>query len=396
MFYHDNDMLPLLSRYLHIDTSQPEPDYDSAIALFLHQAKTDGLETMRIGLPSERQALAIIARGTDPNLPALAFNQHMDVVPSGDPALWDYPPFSGTIDNGVIYGRGAQDMKGVGVAQYAALRRFVKTHKTFSRTIVLLLVPDEEIGGFTGAGQLIGTREFKALNIGYVIDEGYSSGDTSTILIKTSERRPLQIIVSSKGTSAHGSLLNAHNCIHDLIAFLSHIKTFQEQQKEQAQSQDPGLFLSMHITSLAGGTGCVDGKTFNTIPATARAGIDIRIPPEKTNQHVIDFLDHHIHIFASLSYEIKAYVPDEMTVKPSRELITVIRNTCKAHNLDTKTHSAQGCSDLRFYSKAGIQGIGLTPFTVPPNPHGINESLPVDDFMSGIDIFFNIIKTICL
>lgn len=389
-------MLTFLSRYLQINTSQPNPDYATALALFLHQAKTDGLESITITLPSGRKALAIIARGTDPTLPALAFNQHMDVVPSDDPALWDYPPFSGTINNDVIYGRGVQDMKGVGVAQYAALRRFVKTHRTFRRTIVLLLVPDEEIGGFTGAGQLINTKEFKALNIGYVIDEGYSSGDSSTILIKTLERRPLQIIVTSKGTSAHGSLLNAHNCLHDLIAFLSTIQTFQQKQKDLAHNQEQGLFLSMHITSLAGGTGCLDGKTFNVIPAIAHAGIDIRIPPEKTSQHVIDFLDHHIRSSASLSYEIKAHVPDEMTAKPSYELIQVIQNVCKSYGLTTKTHAAEGCSDLRFYTKAGIQGIGLTPFTVTPNPHGINESLPVNDFMMGIDLFFNIIKTFCL
>jgi N-acyl-L-amino-acid amidohydrolase len=389
-------MLTLLLQYLRIDTSQPEPDYDSAITLFLQQAKTDGLEASGISLPSGKKVIAIVARGTDPSLQALAFNQHMDVVPSDDPLLWDYAPFSGIVDNGIIYGRGVQDMKGVGVAHYAALRRFVKTHKIFRRTILLLLVPDEEIGGFTGAGQLIDTLEFAALNIGYVIDEGCSSGDPSTIFIKTSERRPLQIIVSSTGTSAHGSLLNAHNCIHDLIAFLNTIQILQQQQKDRAQHQDPGEYLSMHITSLASGTGCLDGKTFNTIPAIAHAGIDIRIPPENTSQYVIDFLDHHITQFTSLSYEIKALVPDEMAIKPSYELITVTRDACKTYGLSIKEHRAETCSDLRFYSKAGIQGIGLTPFTTPPNPHGINESLPVDDFMIGIDIFFNIIKAICL
>ena len=116
-------MITFLQNYLQINTSHPTPQYDKAIELFVEQAKKDKLDYTVITLPSKLKALVVSLRGTDKSLPAIGLNHHMDTVPAPNANDWLYAPFSGAIADGKIYGRGAQDMKGIGVAQYFALKK---------------------------------------------------------------------------------------------------------------------------------------------------------------------------------------------------------------------------------------------------------------------------------
>merc|ERR1712107_214497 len=88
--------------------------------------------------------------GTDPGLPSVLLNSHTDVVPVF-PEHWKYEPFSAHKDeNGDIYGRGTQDMKCVGIQHIEAVRRLKEQGKKFKRTIHLVFVPEEEVGGLEG------------------------------------------------------------------------------------------------------------------------------------------------------------------------------------------------------------------------------------------------------
>lgn len=79
--------------------------------------------------------------GAQPTLPAIMLNSHMDVVPAY-PEQWSHPPFAANIDeNGRIYARGSQDMKGIGMQYLAAIRELKKAGQTFKRTIHVIFVP---------------------------------------------------------------------------------------------------------------------------------------------------------------------------------------------------------------------------------------------------------------
>jgi aminoacylase len=390
-----NEVVSLLCEYLRIDTTTQHADYESAIKLFERHAQTDGFETQRIGLPSGRTCLVIIHHGTDKNAQALALYQHMDVVPVGDVTQWKHAPFAGECEGGVVYGRGTQDMKGVGSAQYAGLQLFKQQHGTPQRTICLILVPDEEVGGFTGSGQLVATQEFKALNIGYVLDEGIASGQDNVISVVATQRKPLQIVVECSGTLAHGSMLLADNAAHRLIAFLERIRVVHAQHQKRARTLSPGLLTSFNITGLDAGD--VDGGAMNTVPARARATIDIRVAPHESIASVKKMLDDMCHEFSGVSYRVQAEVADSEN-RPTilhGSLHVVIDAAAKSVHCTTDYIHAEHASDLRFYLQQGIVGLGVTPFTTGTQNHAFNESLPVADLMRGVQFFYHVMKLMC-
>ena len=99
-------------------------------------------------------------------------------------------PFSAHKDEeGNIYARGTQDMKCVTMQYIEALHRLKQSGKTFARTIYIAAVPDEEIGGHDGVAKWVESSQFKALNIGFALDEGLASPDASMTLFK-GERAP--------------------------------------------------------------------------------------------------------------------------------------------------------------------------------------------------------------
>lgn len=116
--------------------------------------------------------------GENPTLPSIALNSHMDVVPAYS-ELWSHPPFAAHIDeNGRLYARGSQDTKAIGMQYLAAIRELKKSGVIkFKRTVHVTFVPDEEIGGTYGMKQFVQHDAFKALNIGFILDEGYMSED---------------------------------------------------------------------------------------------------------------------------------------------------------------------------------------------------------------------------
>lgn len=96
----------------------------------------------------------------------------MDVVPVFE-EFWTHKPFSADIDkDGKIFARGSQDMKCVGMQYLAALRFFKRNKVQFNRTIHVVFVPEEEIGGVHGMREFVKMKEFKDLNAGFSLDEG--------------------------------------------------------------------------------------------------------------------------------------------------------------------------------------------------------------------------------
>jgi aminoacylase len=136
--------------------------------------------------------------GSDPALPSVVLNSHMDVVPAFN-ADWIHDPWSATLDEeGWIHGRGTQDMKSVGIQYLAALGLLKGAGKRFARTIYCVFVPDEEIGGHDGMRLFCETEQFKAMNAAVVLDEGLASpSDRFTVFY--GEREPWWIAVTATG-----------------------------------------------------------------------------------------------------------------------------------------------------------------------------------------------------
>lgn len=383
-------MIKFLQNYLEINTAYPKPNYFAVIALFKKQALEDGLLATEITLPSGNPVLIITLQGSSEELPALAFNHHMDVVPADNQKEWYFPPFAGTVHENRIYGRGTQDCKGLGVVQYMALKKLKQSGLQPIRTIHCIIVPDEERGGFQGTKEFVEHPLFASLNIGYVLDEGLPSGNDNELLIKVDERTPLQICITSKGQQSHASGLFNKNCVHELTNFLADIVAFQSQQQE-VQSDQAGHHTSMHITSLS-----TAHSALNVIPSSAQATLDIRIPSHVSLDEGLAFVDELVKKHTNITYEVIATSQERF--KAMREDSRLYQTIAKAvidHGLVSKSFAFEATTDARFYSHKGIQALGITPFCTAPNLHGTNENISLHDMVQGTAILYTFLRAFC-
>ena len=180
--------------YLRIDTSNPpghETDAPATVA---------GRFAELVG--SDMQRMSVYARlSSGTNEKALLLLHHIDVVPAVL-TEWTKPPFGGTIDGGYIWGRGALDMKSIGIAELMAFIELKRRNVPLKRDVIFLGVADEEMGGAKGTKWLLDTRPDLFANVGYVLNEG---GYNDTIVdrvsfwgIEVQQKLPLWIRLQSK------------------------------------------------------------------------------------------------------------------------------------------------------------------------------------------------------
>lgn len=389
-------VINFLQEYLRIDTSFPQPRYDDVISLFVRQAQKDNLAYEIIPLGNENKALVLTAPGSDQSLPALGLTHHMDVVPITDRAAWLHDPFSGIISDGIIYGRGTQDMKGVGIVQYFGLMKYLNEGRALKRTVHVILLPDEERGGYEGAGKFVEHPYFQKIRLGYVLDEGTPSGDASFLNIKVSERKPIQVSFLSRGTMAHGSRINIKNAAHVLISFLEKFVMFQECQQLNMLGYPPGLLLSVNITSLQFGMIKEGVVALNVVADTATATIDVRVPPTIRLQDIALYLEKLLVNYPSITYKIESTVQERFYDQSYQNTFyQSLERAIQENGLTAHAFHAEESSDLRFYLERGLVGFGLTPFTCKENLHGTNESITVKDVELGRDIIYSLIKDFC-
>ncbi len=390
----DEQMISTLQDYIRINTGHPNPNYSAALQLLKNRGHKDGFLFREVKLPSGNPVGVITFLGSDQSLPSLALNHHMDVVPANNAHEWKSGPFNALIIDDELIGRGVQDMKGIGMVHYFALKELKDSGFKPKRTIHIFAVPDEEVGGFKGTKEFVNSQDFRQLNVGYVVDEGHASGDSDILEIKVSERKPIQIVVSGKGALAHGSHLQDFNITHELIQFLSFITDLHKHNQIKAREIEPGKLLSLNVSSLTAGVRKADGSiAYNMVPDGAQATIDIRVPPTMKKKDVIAMLDKEIANYSSLLYVIAAQANEEPDfIEAKTELFKALEGAIQSFGYTVKPHYFEASSDLRFYLDKGIDSVGLTPFTVADNIHGTNESVPIEQLIQARKVMTQFVK----
>src|SRR3954452_6279995 len=196
-----------LFSYLRIDTSNP-PGNETSGARFLQQLLIkDGIDAKLIGADPKRQSVyARLVSGT--NEKALVLLHHIDVVPAiaGE---WTKPPFAGVRSNGYLWGRGALDIKSLGIAELMAFVDLKRRHVPLRRDVIYLAVADEELGGVNGCRAILEQHPELFANAGFVLNEG---GYNETIVdhvsfwgIEVQAKVPLWLRITMKGTAGHAA-----------------------------------------------------------------------------------------------------------------------------------------------------------------------------------------------
>jgi acetylornithine deacetylase/succinyl-diaminopimelate desuccinylase-like protein len=199
----------LLAEYLRIDTTNP-PGNEARAAAFLRRVlEREGIEVSVFDLGRNRANLIAVLRGDGSRRPVVLLH-HMDVVPA-EAKYWRHPPFSGAVEGGEIYGRGAIDIKGKGIIDLVTVLRLKRRGAPrLRRDIVLLAVADEEAGSL-GARWIVEKRPDLLRGAEFLLDEGESirvdpASGRVTYLFSFAEKSPLWLRVVFSGKAGHGSL----------------------------------------------------------------------------------------------------------------------------------------------------------------------------------------------
>ena len=165
----DAEALKTLQSYIRINTSVPPGDVTKAADLLVSVLGREGIQVKRFESGPGRSIVMARLKGTGPAKPLMLLH-HMDVVPA-DASRWARDPFGGEIADGRIWGRGALDMKGPGVAQLYAFIMLKRQNIALDRDIILMAVPDEEVGGGLGATWMR-ENHYAEFEPEYILDEG--------------------------------------------------------------------------------------------------------------------------------------------------------------------------------------------------------------------------------
>ncbi|CAF0741611.1 unnamed protein product [Adineta steineri] len=396
----DEVALQRFVEYIQIKTVQPEPDYDSAMKFLKNYAQELGLEYRAVTLDESRQACLLTWPSKSSTETSIVLNSHIDVVPVFE-EHWMVPPFSGEIRDGKIYGRGTQDMKCVGIQYLEAIRRLKAAKYEPKRTIHCLFVPDEEIGGVRGMGKFITLDECKALNIGFVLDEGLAS-ETDVFQVYYGDRSVLWIQFLVKGKTGHGSRLIENTAAEKAQFILNEMLKFRANEKECLEKSEAtdnliqlGNVTTVNLTKLTGGV------QQNVVPDQYSLYFDCRIKPDGYDAFK-EFLHDVIKRTPKENDDevILHYVQDSGRVcitdveKPSWWLNS-FKRTCEQMKCKTNWTVFPAATDGRYLRGEGYPAIGFSPMiNTPILLHDHNEYLHKDVFLHGIEIYVKLIENL--
>ncbi|OGA02686.1 MAG: succinyl-diaminopimelate desuccinylase [Betaproteobacteria bacterium RIFCSPLOWO2_02_64_14] len=322
-------------------------------------------------------------RGTD--APLVCFAGHTDVVPTGPLSEWQSDPFTPTIRDGVLYGRGAADMKTSLAAFVAAIAEFVRAHPGHAGSIALLFTSDEEGPAVDGTVRVVEALAQRGERIDYCIVGEPTSVKLTGDMIKNGRRGSLSGLLTVKGVQGHVAYPHlARNPVHEVAAAIAELAG-----TEWDRGNEYFPATTWQISNFNAGTGAG-----NVIPGTATIRFNFRFSTASTVEslqtRVVGILDRHgVPYDLQWSYDGRPY----LTAKG--DLVDVVARAIKTvTGIDTELSTTGGTSDGRFIADICPQVVecGPTNATI----HKINECIPLADLEPLPKIYREILVNLLL
>ncbi|MGW4110556.1 M20/M25/M40 family metallo-hydrolase [Actinosynnema sp. NPDC004786] len=364
----------------------------------------------------------VIARlaGADPSRGALLVHGHLDVVPA-DASEWSVHPFSGAVQDGYVWGRGAVDMKDMVAMTLAVARRFKRDGVVPPRDIVFAFLADEEAGGLYGAKWLVDNRPELFEGVTEAISEvgGFSitlKDDVRAYLVETAEKGIRWLKLRVRGTAGHGSMIHHDNAVAKLAAavtklgqhrfpvvlspsvreFLAGVSEitgldFPEDDLEGSIGKLGALsrMIGATLRDTANPTMLSAGYKANVIPSVAEATVDCRILPgreEAFDRELAELLGPDVE------REWLGLPPVETTFDGA--LVDAMTASITAEDPGAKVlpYMLSGGTDAKSFQQLGIRNFGFAPLKLPADLdfsglfHGVDERVPVDALQFGVRV----------
>ncbi|MGL5292539.1 MAG: succinyl-diaminopimelate desuccinylase [Aeromonas sp.] len=318
-------------------------------------------------------------RGTSE--PLFCFAGHTDVVPAGALDSWHTPPFEPTLKEGMLYGRGAADMKGSLAAMVVATERFVAMHPDHQGSIAFLITSDEEGPFINGTPRVIDTLEARAEKIRWCIVGEPSATAVVGDVVKNGRRGSMTGDVRVRGVQGHVAYPHlADNPIHKALPALTELAATV--WDEGNAYFPPTSFQSVNIAAGTGASNVIAGELrvqFNFRFSTALTDGEIR-------QQVEALLDRY-----GLDYQLDWTLSGQPFLTDSGLLLdATVAAISKINGQQPALLTTGGTSDGRFIAPTGAEVIELGP--VNATIHKVNECVKAADLDLLADLYQDILK----
>ncbi len=436
----------LLQQLLRIDTTNPPGDEIKAARALGESLEADGLECELVeSAPGRGNLICRLPGEASSQEPPLLLAGHLDVVPAGDLNRWTHPPFSGELADGMIWGRGAVDMKNMVAMCAMVMKVLARREITLRRDIIFAAVADEEAGCKHGSRFLVEQHPDK-VRAGYALGEvgGFpvSVGTAKLCLVQTAEKGICWLRVKATGPSGHGSMPTDDNAVVRLCRALARIGTLRLPQHNTPVVESfirivagllpppnrwvlPGiltkqispLILDKLITdqgqarnfnALLHNTACPTvlsaGQATNVIPDTAEAELDGRLLPGLTSADLIRELEDVVG-GEGLEFEVINEAPATVNHPPDSPLWDCITQAISRADpsLTVVPYMIPGFTDAKYFSQLGARCYGFAPVYMDPFSdlkfselfHGIDERIPEDGFHWGLGVLWEVVGSFC-
>lgn len=368
---------------------------------------------------SEPGRVSVVARveGSDSSKPALVVHGHTDVVPA-KPDNWSVDPFGGVIKDGMLWGRGAVDMKNMDAMMLTALEDILGAGKQPSRDLVVAFFADEESGGVLGSGYLVKNHPELFAGATEAISEvgGYSVmlNGTRAYLLQTGEKALIWVKLIARGTASHGSHVMRDNAVtrlaeavvavgrrewpirltdttSQLLAELARILDVDPQtvgpDELALATGSTSRFIQASLRTTTNPTALIAGYKHNVIPDTAEALIDIRTLPGEEDAVLAELAE-----LVGPDIEIVVMHRDiGLETAFSGPLVEAMTAALGTHDPGAPVlpYMLSGGTDNKALSLLGIKGYGFAPLKLPPELdfpamfHGVDERVPLEALVFG-------------
>ncbi|MBO66823.1 MAG: succinyl-diaminopimelate desuccinylase [Acidiferrobacteraceae bacterium] len=315
--------------------------------------------------------------------PLLIFAGHTDVVPAGAIENWKYPPFSATVIDGMLYGRGSADMKGSLAAIITSCERFLAAYPDHRGSLGILITSDEEGRAVDGTAYALKQLQHETASKTFCVVGEPTSTQTVGDTIKNGRRGSVSGVLTVYGIQGHVAYPHlALNPIHECGRLLDKLAQFEW---DNGDGNFPAT--TFQVSNIAGGTGAT-----NVIPASVEILFNLRFSPSSPIEYLRTMMNKICEGTVE-NFSIKWHTASSPYLTANGELIqSTIEAIKSVTNSSANITTDGGTSDGRFFAEAGAQVVELGP--VNRSIHKINECVSVAELAKLSIVYERMIEKI--
>lgn len=426
-----DEAIEYLVGLVKFDTTNP-PGNELECATYLAELLAkEGIEPQVLESEPKRGNVVGRLRGDGSKKPLLLMS-HLDVVPA-ESSRWEAPPFSGEIRDGVIWGRGTLDTKGLTVMHLLAMFLLKRQGAPLKRDIILMANADEETGGRNGA-QWVVDNHFEKIEAEFALNEGGFGMEVNgkkLFLCANAEKGMTWAKLTAKGRPGHGSMPHKDNATLHMSRAIQNISNYRPEivvtdtfhnfaralSKLDSRGHllklidKPGIgrlvlrlikddFIKVMVQTTITPTVIKGGVKVNVIPDSCELGLDCRIVPGITREGleriILGLVDsERIH----LDFEVFSAASESVI---DTEMFSTIEQVVSSNHPDSAVSSFMlpGGTDSRFLRDKGIPAYGFMPAMLTRDDiatiHGDNEKISIESLSCGLRTIYHTVASICL